>query len=38
VARHGAPTKEDACCVALFELARLHPRGRTGPTSREANH
>jgi hypothetical protein len=23
VARHDAPTKEDACCAALLELARL---------------
>ena len=37
VVRHGASTKEDACCVALFELARLHPTGRTGSGSREAS-
>jgi hypothetical protein len=27
VARHDATSKEDACCAALLELARLHPTG-----------
>lgn len=27
VARHDAPSKEDACATALLELARLHGNG-----------
>lgn len=27
VAHHDATSKEDACCAALLELARLHPAG-----------
>jgi hypothetical protein len=27
VARHNATSKEDACCAALLELARLHGAG-----------
>jgi len=38
VVRHGASTKEDACCVALLELARLRPAERTSPGSRQPNH
>lgn len=30
VARHDATSKEDACCAALWELARLQPAGDTG--------
>ena len=36
VARHDAASKEDACCAALWELARLQPAG--GPdSSRQAS-
>jgi hypothetical protein len=34
VARHDAASKEDACCAALWELARLQPSGNAG-TSRQ---
>jgi hypothetical protein len=35
VARHDAASKEDACCAALWELARLQPAGAAG-SSRQA--
>jgi hypothetical protein len=34
VARHDAASKEDACCAALWELARLQP-SRGVSTSRQ---
>lgn len=38
VARHDASSKEDACCAALLELARLHRAGAgPGSSQRQAN-
>jgi hypothetical protein len=34
VARHDATSKEDACCAALLELARLHGASAGPGTSR----
>jgi hypothetical protein len=36
VARHDATSKEDACCAALLELARLHG-GSAGPGTSRRN-
>jgi hypothetical protein len=32
--RHDATSKEDACCVALLELARLQGTGRAASSAR----
>jgi hypothetical protein len=36
VARHDAASKEDACCAALLELARLHEATVSGGSRRNA--
>jgi hypothetical protein len=38
VAHHDAASKEDACCAALLELARLHTAGAGSAPRRTTTH